>query len=43
MVALLLGAAIGYGMAWMIHHRNWREERHVPDYARMRSRHAPSR
>jgi hypothetical protein len=45
MLTLLLGAAIGYGTAWMIHHRNWREERHVPDYAstRDRDRHAPSR
>ena len=42
-LTLLLGAAIGYGMAWMIHHRNWREERHVPDYAKTRGRHAPSR
>lgn len=34
MLTLLLGAAIGYGMAWVIHHRGWRSERHVPDYAR---------
>jgi ElaB/YqjD/DUF883 family membrane-anchored ribosome-binding protein len=38
MVTLLLGAAIGYGMAWMIHHRGWREDQHVPDYARTRRR-----
>ena len=34
MLTLLLGAAIGYGMAWVIHHKGWRSERPVPDYAR---------
>jgi predicted metal-dependent hydrolase len=34
MLSLLLGAAIGYGMAWIIHHKGWRDERHVLDYAR---------
>jgi ElaB/YqjD/DUF883 family membrane-anchored ribosome-binding protein len=34
MLTLLLGAAIGYGMAWVIHHRSWREDEHVPTYAR---------
>jgi hypothetical protein len=45
MLTLLLGAAIGYGMAWVIHHQSWREERHVPDYAKnsSRYRHQPSR
>jgi hypothetical protein len=31
MLTLLLGAAIGYGMAWVIHHKGWRSERPVPD------------
>ncbi len=34
MLTLLLGAAVGYGMAWVIHHKGWRSERPVPDYAR---------
>jgi hypothetical protein len=43
MLTLLLGAAIGYGMAWVIHHRGWREDRHVPDYGRTRRGYKPYR
>lgn len=36
---LLLGAVVGYGIAWMIHHERWRDrEDDVPDYARARRR-----
>lgn len=41
MLTLLLGAAIGYGMAWVIHHQSWRSERHIPDYARTRRGYKP--
>jgi ElaB/YqjD/DUF883 family membrane-anchored ribosome-binding protein len=34
MLTLLLGAAIGYGMAWIIHHKGWRDDKQVPDHAR---------
>jgi hypothetical protein len=30
-------------MAWMIHHRGWRSERQVPDYARTRRGYKPYR
>jgi hypothetical protein len=43
MLTLLLGAAVGYGMAWVIHHRDWRDERPVPDYARTRRGFKPYR
>ena len=43
MLTLLLGAAVGYGMAWIIHHRGWRDERPVPDYARTRQGFKPYR
>ena len=43
MLTLLLGAAIGYGMAWMMHHKGWREDRHVPDYARTKRGFKPYR
>ena len=35
---LLLGAAVGYGVAWMIHHERWRgrREEQVPRYTRTR-------
>jgi uncharacterized protein YjbJ (UPF0337 family) len=38
LLTLLLGAAVGYGIAWMIHHENWRgrEGERVPRYARNR-------
>jgi hypothetical protein len=38
---LLLGAAVGYGVAWMIHHERWRDDDDLPDYARTRGRFAP--
>jgi hypothetical protein len=31
----LLGALVGYGIAWMIHHERWRDD-DVPDHARTR-------
>jgi hypothetical protein len=43
MLTLVLGAAIGYGMAWMMHHKGWREDRHVPDYARTKRGFKPYR
>ncbi len=43
MLSLLLGAAIGYGMAWMMHHRGWREEHGVRTYARTRRGFKPYR
>ena len=35
----LLGAVVGYGIAWMIHHERWRDD-DVPDYARTRTRYS---
>lgn len=36
---LLLGVAVGYGIAWMVHHERWRDDDdEVPDYARTRGR-----
>jgi hypothetical protein len=43
MLTLLLGAAVGYGIAWIIHHRSWRDERPLPDYARTRQGFKPYR
>ena len=37
----LLGAVVGYGIAWMIHHERWRSRDGVPDYARTRQRFSP--
>ncbi|HEX2555782.1 MAG TPA: hypothetical protein VHL98_18945 [Microvirga sp.] len=35
----LLGAVVGYGIAWMIHHERWRDrDSEVPRYARTRER-----
>jgi hypothetical protein len=40
-VIALLGAVLGYGVAWMIHHEQWRDRRGVPEYARTRRRFIP--
>jgi hypothetical protein len=42
-VTLLLGASVGYGVAWMIHHERWRDREDVPDYARTRNDFTPYR
>lgn len=35
LLTMLFGVAIGYGLAWMIHHKSWRNENGgVPEYGR---------
>ncbi len=36
----LLGAVVGYGIAWMIHHERWRDHDDVPDHARTWTRYS---
>ncbi len=38
LLTLILGAVVGYGVAWMIHHERWRgrEDERVPRYTRTR-------
>jgi hypothetical protein len=40
LLVALLGAVVGYGIAWMIHHERWRDDDDVPDHARTRTRYS---
>ena len=40
---LLLGAVVGYSVAWMIHHERDHDREDVPDYARTRRGFSPYR